>query len=151
LFRIGKEVDKFKIRDTKAMVDVCANLAKLKQDHKGVYITTKTLKALESFFSSGQRTWTCRALDSFFIIDSLGRVAGCHRNEAVADVWELLDVWESPRFEALRKKYNECGQCTYLCYIFYSLHADVLSNLGIVFDQWRNVGALLTRVHKRSR
>ena len=150
LFGIGKKVDDFEIRDRKAMVELCDRLIELKKRHRGVYITTKTLRTLENFFWSGQRAWRCRALESFFMIDSLGRVASCHRNEPVANVWELPNLWESPRFEALRKKYNKCDHCTYLCYIFYSLHADVASNFGIVFDQWKNVGALLTRAHERS-
>lgn len=151
LFRIGKKVDEFEVKDSKAMAEVCANLIKLRKKRKGIYITNKTLRAVENFFMSGQRRWKCRALESFFMIDSLGRVAGCHCNEPVADVWELLDIWGSPYFEALRKKYNECSRCAYLCYIFYSLHADVWSNLGIILDQWKNVGALLTRVHKKDR
>jgi len=151
LFKIGKKVDEFEIRDRKAMVEVCTNLAKLKKKRKGVYITTKTLRALESFFMTGQRTWSCRALESFFMIDSLGNVAGCHRNEPVTTVSELPDVWNSQYFEALRKKYKECSRCAYLCYIFYSLHADVLSNLSIVLDQWKNVGALLTRAREKGR
>jgi MoaA/NifB/PqqE/SkfB family radical SAM enzyme len=151
LFKIGKKVDDFEIRDRKAMVEICANLATLKNKSKGVYITTKTLRALKNFFMTGQRTWRCRALESFFMIDPLGNVAGCHLNEPVTTVSELLDVWNSQYLEALRKKYRECNQCTYLCYIFYSLHADVLSNLSIVLDQWKNLCALLTLMHKKRR
>lgn len=151
LFTIGKKADEFEVKDRKAMVEACAGLIKLKKKHNGIYITKKTLRALENLFLNGQRAWKCKALESFFMIDSMGRVAGCHRNPPLANVWELLNVWNSPYFEAMRKKYSECSKCSYLCYIFYSLHADVWSNLGIVFDQWRNVGALLTRAYKRAR
>lgn len=139
LFKIGNQAGQFEIRDSKAMVDLCSELTKLKKKHEGIYITTKTLRALEDFFSTGKRTWRCKALQSFFMIDPSGRVAGCHRNEPVAKVWELLEVWGTSRLAALREKYSRCSQCTYLCYIFYSLHGDALSNMNIVFDQWRNL------------
>jgi len=146
LFGIGKKADEFEIVDRKAMAKVCDSLIELKKKRQNVYITTKTLTALKHFFLNGQRTWKCKALQSFFMIDSLGRVAGCHRNEPVASVLELRDVWNSPSLEGLRKKYSECAQCAYLCYIFYSLHSDLLGNLGVVWDQWKNVRTILRNV-----
>jgi len=143
LFGIGKKADEFEIVDKGAMAKVCDSLIRLKKERQGVYITTQTLKALQHFFLNGKRTWKCKALQGFFMIDSLGRVAGCHRNEPVASVLELQDIWDSPRLEALRKKYSECSQCAYLCYIFYSLHSNVRSNLGVAWDQWKNVRTLL--------
>lgn len=145
LFGIGKKADEFEIKDKEAMVKVCEGLAELKKQRSGIYITNKTLTALQTLFSSGQRTWKCKALKSFLMIDSLGRVAGCHRNEPVASILELPTVWDSPRLEDLRRKYSECSQCTYLCYVFYSLHGNVRSNIGVVWDQWRNVKTLLRR------
>jgi len=150
LFGIGKKVDEFEIVDREAMAKVCDSLIELKKQRQGVYITTKTLKALKHFFLNGQRTWKCKALKSFFMIDSFGRVAGCHRNEPVASVLELRDIWDSPRLEGLRKKYSECSQCAYLCYIFYSLHGNVRSNLGVVWDQWKNVRTLFKNVKDSS-
>ena len=145
LFGIGKKADEFEIKDKETMVKVCEGLAELKKQRSGIYITNKTLTVLQTLFSSGQRTWKCKALKSFFMIDSLGRVAGCHRNEPVASILELPNVWDSPRLEDLRRKYSECSQCTYLCYVFYSLHGNVRSNIGVVWDQWRNVKTLLRR------
>ena len=145
LFGIGKKADEFEIKDKEAMAKVCEDLIELKKQRSGVYLTNKTLTALQTLFSNGQRTWKCKALKSFFMIDSLGRVAGCHRNEPVASILELPTFWDSSRFEDLRKKYNECSQCTYLCYVFYSLHGNVRSNIGVVWDQWRNVKTLLRR------
>jgi len=146
MFEIGKKADEFEIVDREAMAKVCDNLVELKKQRQGVYITTKTLTALKHFFLNGQRTWKCKALKSFFIVDSLGRVAGCHSNEPVASVLELRDIWDSQRFKGLRQKYSECTQCAYLCYIFYSLHGNILSNLGVVWDQWKNVRTLLKNV-----
>jgi len=147
LFGIGKKTEELEIVDREAMAKVCDSLVELKKQRQGVYITTKTLTALKHFFLNGQRTWKCKALKSFFIVDSLGRVAGCHRNEPVASVLELRDVWDTPRLEGLRKKYSECSQCAYLCYIFYSLHGNMLSNIGVVWDQWKNVRTLLKNAH----
>jgi len=143
LFGIGKKADDFEIVDREAMAKVCDSLIELKKRRQGVYITTKTLTALKHFFLNGQRTWKCQALKSFFMVDSLGRVAGCHRKEPVASILELRDIWNTPRLESLRKAYNECNQCAYLCYIFYSLHGNIRSNLGVVLDQWKNVKTLL--------
>jgi MoaA/NifB/PqqE/SkfB family radical SAM enzyme len=143
LFGIGKKVDEFEITDKEAMAKVCDNLIQIKKERSGVYITTQTLTALKHLFLNGKRTWRCKALEGFVMVDSLGRVAGCHRNEPVASILDLPDVWNSPKLEALRKKYSECSKCAYLCYIFYSIHSDVRSNLGVILDQWKNVGTIL--------
>jgi MoaA/NifB/PqqE/SkfB family radical SAM enzyme len=148
LFGIGKKADEFEITDKEAMANVCDNLLQLKKERQGVYITTQTLTALKHLFLNDKRTWRCKALESFFMIDSLGRVAGCHRREPIASVPQLPDVWNSPKLEALRKKYSECNQCAYLCYIFYSIHSNVLSNLSVVLDQWKNVRILLRNDRK---
>jgi len=145
LFKIGKKIDEFEIVDREAMAKVCDNLKEMKKQREGIYITDETLTALREFFLRGQRTWTCRALSSFLMVDSMGRVAGCHRNEPVASIHELREVWESPRLDELRLRYSKCGQCAYLCYIFYSLHSGVLSNLGLVRDQWKNVKSLFKK------
>ena len=148
LFRIGKKIDEFEITDGKTMARVCDTLMGMKSQ-PGILITNKTLSALKQFFLNGQRTWKCRALQNFLIVDHLGRVAGCHLQEPVASIFELPDVWDSPRFESLRKKYNGCNQCAYLCYIFYSIHGSVQGNIEIIQDQWKNARPLLINRAKR--
>ena len=145
LFGIGRESDEFEIVDKKAMGKVCDVLMQMKKEHPGILITTKTLTALKRFFLDGQRTWSCRALQNFFMVDHLGRVAGCHCLRPVASVFELPDVWDSPLFKGLRKEYSKCNQCSYLCYIFYSLHGSVLGNIEVLRDQWRNAKLFLTQ------
>jgi len=145
MFTIGKKTDEFEIKDRQAMAKVCDQLKQLKKERQGVFITTKTLEALRVFFLTGQRLWTCQALQSFVMVDSLGRVSGCHRQEPLCSVFELNDLWDTPRFDDMRKQYSNCRKCTYLCYIFYSLHGKMPSNLSVVWDQRRNVSALLSR------
>jgi len=151
LFTIGKKRDEFEIVDKEAMAKVCDTLIEMKKKHEGIYITTKTLLALKHLFQNNQRTWKCKALQSFFMIDHLGRVAGCHRNEPVASIFELPEVWDSQRLKSLRQKYSECTQCTYLCYIFYSIHSDVKSNLDVLRDQWKNIKLLLAEKQNTKR
>jgi MoaA/NifB/PqqE/SkfB family radical SAM enzyme len=142
LFGIGRKMDEFEPTDKAALVKVFDELIELKGRQQGVFVTTRVLNVLKEFFASQQRTWHCEALRGFFIVDHLGRVAGCHLREPVARIWELADLWESDRFENLRKEYRKCKKCTYLCYIVYSIHASILGNLEIIRDQWKNVGLL---------
>jgi len=144
LFGIGERIDEFEIRDKEAVGKVCDELIAMKKERQGVFITTKTLVALKQYFLKGQRTWKCGALQSFFIVDHRGRVAGCHCREPISSVFELADIWDSPRFKDFRKEYRECDRCAYLCYIFYSLHSSVQSNLEIIRDQWKNARSLWT-------
>lgn len=143
LFGIGKKVDEFEITDKKAVANVFDTLIEMKKERNGIFITTRTLEALKMLFLNGQRTWQCKALQSFFMIDHLGKVAGCHCLKPVASVFELPDTWNSPKFESLRKEYRECTKCAYLCYIFYSLHSSVAGNLEVIRDQWKNAKMLL--------
>jgi MoaA/NifB/PqqE/SkfB family radical SAM enzyme len=138
MFGIGKRTEELEHTDQAGMVRVLDELMALKDKEPGVLITTKVLKALKNYFSEGRRTWKCEALRGFFIVDHLGRVAGCHLRQPVTSVFELPDAWNGERFERLRKEYRKCDKCTYLCYIVYSLHASPLGNLGIVRDQWKN-------------
>ncbi len=110
------------------MAEVCDELVRMKENQKGLFITVKILKALKQFFSTGQRTWSCQALRGFFIVDHLGRAAGCHLRQPVASVNELADLWDTETFENLRREYSGCKNCTYLCYIFYSIYKNVLNN-----------------------
>jgi len=148
MFGIGKKADEFEIRDTETMAKVCDGLAQMKKERPGVFITNQTLETLKHYFLTRERTWKCKALKGFLMIDSLGKVAGCHRQEPVASVLELKDVWDSPKFDDLRKQYSQCTQCTYLCYIFYSIHASVISNLSLARDQWKNIAMLRAKTQK---
>jgi len=143
LFGIGKKVDEFEIMDKKAVANVFDSLIDMKRGRNGIFITTRTLEALKKLFLNGQRTWKCKALQSFFVIDHLGKVAGCHCLKPVASVFELPDTWNSSKFESLKKEYSECTKCAYLCYIFYSLHSSVTGNVEVIRDQWKNAKMLL--------
>lgn len=152
LFKIGKKVDEFEIVDKERFVEVCDSLLELKRKHKGIFITERTLETLKHLFLYGERTWRCQALQSFFMIDPQGRVAGCHLREPVASIFELPEKWKSEKFQKLRGKYERCTRCAYLCYIFYSLYSDIWSNMEILFTQQRNIKLLIDNLLKtRSR
>jgi MoaA/NifB/PqqE/SkfB family radical SAM enzyme len=143
MFSIGKRNDDYEIRDKEALVKVFDQLLELREKNDYVYITKKTLKALRQLALSNERTWTCRALDSFLIVDHLGRVAGCHSREPVASIFDLPKVWKSAELRSLRKEYNQCTKCAYLCYIFYSVHAGLPGTIDILRDQWRNARTII--------
>ena len=145
LFKIGKKNDAFGIVDKEAMVELCDSLIMMKKRHNNILMTVGILNALKHLFSEGTRKWKCRALRNFFMIDHLGRVAGCHLHNPVASILDIPKVWNSPRFDALRRTYSKCTQCTYLCYIFYSLHGSVFGNLQIAQEQWKNAKLLLRK------
>jgi MoaA/NifB/PqqE/SkfB family radical SAM enzyme len=138
LFRIGKANDEFVIKDNQAMVSLCDELLKLKKKNSNILMTTKLLKALRSLYSEEKRTWNCQALRNFFVIDHSGRIAGCHIHNYSGSVFDLPEKWKSAEFNQLRKTYRQCSQCTYLCYIFYSLHGSPFGNLALAKDQWKN-------------
>jgi len=142
LFGIGKRIDEFELTDRRFLAKICDELIEMKREHQGIFITTKVLNALKHFSLNGQRTWRCEALRGFFIVDHLGRVAGCHLRQPVTSIVELSNQWNSERFENFRKEYSRCDKCTYLCYIVYSLHASMLGNLEIIRDQWKNARLL---------
>jgi len=143
MFSIGKKNDEYEIRDREALVEVIDTLLKMRKENEFVYITKKTLEALKQLALTGERTWKCKALDSFLVVDHLGRVAGCHSRKTVASIFDLPKVWKSPEFNELRKEYNQCTKCSYLCYIFYSVHAGLSGTLDILRDQWKNAKILL--------
>jgi MoaA/NifB/PqqE/SkfB family radical SAM enzyme len=101
-------------------------------------MTKKLLRTLRDFYSENQRTWNCRALQNFLVIDHKGRIAGCHIHNFAASVFDLPKIWNSKQFGQLRATYRACTQCTYLCYIFYSLHGSPYGNLTLAKDQWKN-------------
>ncbi|NLE06508.1 MAG: radical SAM protein [Crenarchaeota archaeon] len=142
LFRIGKAKDEFLITDKEAMVKLCDDILEMKKKNKNILVTDKLIKALRSLFSEGKRTWKCQALKDFFIIDHKGRIGGCHSNSFVGSVFDLPKKWDSEEFNNLRKKYHECTQCTYLCYIFYSLHSGPYGNIALAKEQWKNAKML---------
>jgi MoaA/NifB/PqqE/SkfB family radical SAM enzyme len=145
LFRIGKANDEFIIKDKQAMVKLCDTLIKMKKKNRNILITTKLLQVLRALFLEGKRTWECRALQNFLVLDHLGRIAGCHNHNFVGSVFDLPEIWHSEKFNTLRKTYNECTQCSYLCYIFYSLYGSPYGNFMLAKDQWKNARFLLER------
>ncbi|MBS7615490.1 radical SAM protein [Candidatus Bathyarchaeota archaeon] len=148
LFGIGKKNDELEIVDKKAMAKLCDTLLSMKNERKGIFITDKTLEALKQLFLTGKRTWKCRALQNFLMVNHLGQVSGCHLYEPVAKVTELPKVWNSQRFDALRAKYSACQRCTYVCYLFYSIHKGVYGNLEILKDQFKNAGSIIARTYE---
>ena len=145
LFKIGRKSDEFEITDKKAMVNLCDFLIEMKKKNSNILITTKILEAIRRLYLDGKRLWKCSALQNFFIIDHLGRVAGCHLRKPVASIFDLPEVWNSSKFDTLRKTYKECTRCTYLCYIFYSIHGGVIGNFQIAQEQWRSAKLLLKK------
>lgn len=145
LFKIGRKKDEFLITDNKAMVELCDSLMDMVRKNSNLLITTKTLEAVKNLYLNGNRIWKCRALRNFFIIDHLGRVAGCHLNKPVASIFELPKIWDSEEFNALRRIYGECSKCIYLCYIVYSLHGSVVGNLEIAREKWKSAKLFLKR------
>ena len=145
IFRIGKPNDEFIIKDKRAMVELCDTLIEMKKSNSRIFITTKLLQAVRALFSEGKRTWDCRALQNFLVLDHLGRIAGCHNHNFLGSVFDLPKIWHSKKFDELRKSYNKCTQCAYLCYIFYSLHGSPYGNLVLAKDQWKNARFLFER------
>ena len=143
LFRIGKANDEFVITDKQAMVKLCDSLIEMKKKNRRILMTTNLLMALRSLYAEEKRTWNCQALKNFFVIDHLGRIAGCHNRDFSGSVFELPRIWDSREFNSLRDIYHQCNQCTYLCYIFYSLHGSPYGNLLLAKDQWKNASLLL--------
>jgi len=143
MFSIGRKNDEYEIRDREAFAKVCDALVEMREENEHIYITRKTLEALKEFALTGERTWKCKALDSFLIVDHLGRVSGCHSREPLASIFELPKVWKSPEFENLRKEYSKCAKCAYLCYIVYSVHAGLSGTIEILRDQWKNAKIIL--------
>jgi MoaA/NifB/PqqE/SkfB family radical SAM enzyme len=127
------------------MVDLCDSLAALKKKRGQILLTDKILEAVRTLYSENKRSWRCRALQNFLMIDNAGRVAGCHLHGPVATIDNLSNIWNSEEFDRLRQGYSKCRQCTYLCYIFYSLHGTVMGNLQVARDRWRSAPLLLKK------
>ncbi len=145
LFKIGKQSDEFVIADRQGMVNLCDSLNKLKKKSGLVLVTDKILASVKALYAEGRRTWQCKALQNFFIVDHRGRVAGCHLHNPIGSVFDLPKIWNSERLNALRESYRTCTRCTYLCYIFYSVHGTVLGNLQIARERWKSAPLLFGR------
>lgn len=145
LFKIGKKNDTFLIEDKGKMIKVCDELISMKRRDYNILMTTKLLETVKELYAKNRRTWKCRALQNFFMVDHMGRVAGCHIHKPVASIFDLQKVWNSDKFDELRKVYSECTQCTYLCYIFYSIHSGILGHLRLAREQWRNAKLFLRK------
>jgi MoaA/NifB/PqqE/SkfB family radical SAM enzyme len=143
LFRIGKPMDEFVITDKHAMVNLCDTLLKMRKTNNRILMTDRLIKAMRSLYSEEHRTWKCKALDEFLIVDHMGRVGGCHNQHFAGTIFDLPKTWNSQEFDDLREKYGKCEQCTYLCYIFYSLHSGPSGNLAIAKEQWKNAKLMI--------
>jgi MoaA/NifB/PqqE/SkfB family radical SAM enzyme len=145
LFRIGKQNDEFVITDREAMINLCDYLAAVKKRTGQILITDKLLEAIKTLYLENKRVWRCQALQNFLMIDNQGRVAGCHLHDTIASINDLPDLWNSEKFNQLRQSYSNCARCTYLCYIFYSLHGTVVGNLQAARDRWRSAALFLKK------
>lgn len=145
LFKIGKKDDQFTIVDKEAMVKLCDSLIEMKKKNSNILITDKLLKAIKNLYLTGERPWACRAFHNFFMIDHVGRVAGCHLLDPTTTVFDLPRIWDTPELKALQEQYSKCKRCTYMCYIFYSIHGSVLANLQVVQEQWKNAKLILRK------
>jgi MoaA/NifB/PqqE/SkfB family radical SAM enzyme len=145
LFRIGKHNDKFIITDKEAMVKLCNNLIAARKAGKQILITDKLLKTLRSLYAEKKRTWNCKALQNFLVIDHLGKIAGCHNQTFTSSIFDLPKNWKTKEFNTQRKQYKTCTKCMYLCYIFYSIHGTPTGHLSLFREQWKNASFLLKK------
>jgi MoaA/NifB/PqqE/SkfB family radical SAM enzyme len=145
LFRIGKLDDEFIITDKEAMVKLCDTLIEMRKTNKQILITEKLLKSLRSLYAEGKRTWNCKALQNFLVVDHLGRVAGCHNHTFAGLIFDLPKSWKSEKFNTQREQYKTCTQCMYLCYVFYSIYGTPSGHISLVREQWKNTSLLLKK------
>lgn len=145
VFKIGKENEEFIIKDKEAMIKLCDDLIELKKTNKKVLVADKLLKTIKTLYQDEKREWQCCALKDFLVVDHLGRVAGCHSHSFVGSIFDLPKKWKSVEFENLRATYKKCTQCTYLCYIFYSLYGSPSGHISLAKEQWRNADLIFKR------
>jgi MoaA/NifB/PqqE/SkfB family radical SAM enzyme len=138
LFGIGRKSDEFELSDGTEVASLCTDLMRIKKNYSGVFIPDKVLYTLQKLFGDKKRTWRCKALTSFFMADCQGRIASCHYYPPVADITDVLDKWGTPAYMKLREFYGNCTECTYLCYMFYSLYSNAFYNLELIRDQAKN-------------
>lgn len=142
-FGIGMKYDDYTITDKGRIVKLCYDIMEMRHKYNNILITTDALSALVNLYSTGKRTWKCRALQSFMVINHRGEVSGCHLHESVGSIYDLPHIWNSSKLNDLRRKYRECNRCTYLCYIFYSLHGNIIGNFQIIKEHWKNAKLLI--------
>jgi MoaA/NifB/PqqE/SkfB family radical SAM enzyme len=145
LFRIGKANDEYIITDKEAMAKLCDTLTEMKKTNNLILMTDKLFKTLRSLYAEDKRTWDCKALQSFLVVDHLGRIAGCHSHTFAGSIFDLPKTWKSEKFNELREQYKTCTQCTYLCYVFYSLYGSPSGHIALALDQWKNTALLLKK------
>ncbi|MEM1514955.1 MAG: radical SAM protein [Thermoproteota archaeon] len=146
VFSIGKKNDECEINDYKMLADVCGALIRMKSENPYILITKKTLEAVKYLALAGKRTWRCKALKNFLVVDHMGRVSGCHCKEPMTIIFDLPSSWRSPHIKMLREEYSRCTDCSYLCYIFYSIHSGPTGILEMALDQWRSIKGLYRRI-----
>ncbi|MBC7130888.1 radical SAM protein [Candidatus Bathyarchaeota archaeon] len=144
-FSVGRKREDYTITDKEGLLNLCCEIMKMRSKYNNILITTDVLSAIMNLYSTGKRTWKCQALQNFIVINHRGEVSGCHLHEPVCSIYELPRIWNNPRLNILRRKYQECSKCTYLCYIFYSLHGNPVGNLQIIKEHWKNVKLLIKR------
>ena len=142
LFRIGRQNADFVITDKPAMVKLCNSLLEMKKKNQKILMTDKLLKVVKNLYQDDARTWKCQALNNFLVIDHLGRIAGCHSHNFAGSIFDLPKKWGSAEFKELRKFYNKCDQCCYLCYVFYSVQGSASGHISLAMDQWKNAKLL---------
>ncbi|MCL2134209.1 MAG: radical SAM protein [Candidatus Bathyarchaeota archaeon] len=145
LFRIGKPKDEFIITDKEAMIKLCDTLLKMKKTNKQILITDKLLKCTKTLYTEEKRIWKCNALQSFLVIDHMGKIAGCHNQPSTGSIFDLQKEWKSKKYKELRKQYKICTKCTYLCYVFYSLYGTPTGHLSLALEQRKNASLLLKK------
>jgi len=145
LFRIGKPNDEFIITDRPSMIKLCDTLMEMKKTNKRILMTDRLLKTMKNIFTEEKRTWDCKALQSFLVVDHLGRVAGCHNHTFAGSIFDLPKKWKSEKFNNLREQYKTCTQCTYLCYVFYSLYGSPTGHISLAMEQWKNASLILKK------
>lgn len=142
LFRIGKANDEFVITDKQAMVDLCNQLIEMQKKNKKILMTPKIIEAMRILYSEDRRSWKCQALKNFIVVDHMGRVSGCHHHNHICSIFDMPKTWKGKEFKNISKPYQDCTQCSYLCYVAYSLYCGPGGYLSLAKDQWRNTGLL---------
>lgn len=138
-FSIGRKKDDYTIIDADKMLQLCLEIMKMHREYSNILMTENLLRALINLYAKGDRIWECKALQNFIVINHRGQVSGCHLHEPVGSIYKLPKIWDSPKLNILRSKYRKCTKCTYLCYIFYSIHGDMYGSLQIIKEHWKNV------------
>lgn len=120
LIKIGYSEEKAHLKNKKHFIRSLETLKQLKHLYP-VHLNDESLEAIKRFFSKSQRDWKCKALSSFFVIDPMGRVSGCHLMPPVTNLEKLSTFWRSKIAKKFRARFSTCEGCLFLCYLVYSL------------------------------